>query len=97
MDAEAIHNGLEIARRLEAHPMLAARFQRILDIAEDTGGDLRRADDAEQRAIEELRTLGQEVLHDWGQRREDVEYAKARQQGDVVQHVKKTLLAQHVR
>lgn len=97
MDAEATHDGLAIAKRLEAHPILAARFLRILEIAEDTGGDLRRADDAEQRAIDELRALGQEVLHDWGHHREAVEFAKARQQGDVVQQVKKTPLAQHIR
>jgi hypothetical protein len=97
MDAEARHDGLAIAKRLEAHPILAARFLRILEIAEDTGGDLRRADDAEQRAIDELRALGQEVLHDWGQRREAVEFAKAKQQDGVVQLVKKTSLAQHLR
>lgn len=96
MDTDAT-DGLAIAKRLEAHPILAARFLRILEIAEDSGGDLRRADDAEQRAIDELRVLGQEVLRDWGQRREEIEFAKARQQGSVVQLVKKTPLAQHVR
>jgi len=82
MDTDAT-DGLAIAKRLEAHPILAARFLRILEIAEDSGGDLRRADDAEQRAIDELRVLGQEVLRDWGQRREEIEFAKARQQGNV--------------
>ena len=96
MDTDAT-DGLAIAKRLEAHPILAARFLRILEIAEDSGGDLRRADDAEQRAIDELRVLGQEVLRDWGRRREEIEFAKARQQGNVVQLVKKTPLAQHVR
>ena len=97
METEATHDGLAIAKRLEAHPILAARFLRMLEIAEDTRGDLRRADDAEQRAIDELRALGQEVLHDWGQHREEVEFAKAKQQDGVVQLVKKTSLAQHLR
>jgi len=60
MDTETKPDSLRLAKRLEAHPILAARFLRILDIADDTGGDLRRADDAEQRAIEELRVLGGE-------------------------------------
>jgi hypothetical protein len=89
MDAETKFDGLAIAKRLEAHPVLASRFLSILDIAEDTKGNLRRADDAEQRAIDELRALGQEVLHDWGRRREEVEFAQARQQKGVVQQSKK--------
>jgi hypothetical protein len=97
MDEVTDEDGISVARRLEAHPALKARIMRILDVAENSAGDVTRADDAEQRAIDELRALGQELLHDWGQRREDVEFAKAKQQGGVVQQVKKTPLAQHVR
>ena len=55
--------------RLEKHPMLKARFEAILDVAENTNGDLISADEAEQRAIEQVRLLGNELLHDWAEQR----------------------------
>lgn len=45
----------------------------MLDLIENTGGDLKLADDAERQAIEELRRMGQELLGDWGQGRADEE------------------------
>jgi hypothetical protein len=45
----------EIVRRLERRPEVKARVLRLLDMVENTGGDLKRADEAEQRTIEELR------------------------------------------
>lgn len=56
---------LSLTERLEAHPQLQKRFSQILDIVENTDGDVELADDAEERVIEELRRLGNEVLHDW--------------------------------
>jgi hypothetical protein len=54
--------------RLEAHLELKARMERILDLAENRGGDVFRAAEAEERAICEIRALGQEVLQDWAKR-----------------------------
>lgn len=51
----------EIGARLDRHPVIKARMITLLDLVENVAGDLQRADDAEQRAIEELRELGQEV------------------------------------
>ena len=34
----------------------------------DEGGDLKRADDAEERLSEELRRMGQEAMQAWAQR-----------------------------
>ena len=83
----------EVASRLEKHPVLKTRMLRLLDLVENTGGDLKRADDAEERAIDELRALGQEILQDWGQRLSDEEAMRARAEGGVVHQVKKTPLA----
>lgn len=58
-----------LTTRLETHPKLKARFESILDIAENTNGDLISADEAEQRAIEQVRQLGNELLHDWAEQR----------------------------
>lgn len=51
--------------RLNQHPQLRGRIERLVDLVEDVGDDLRKADDAERRVIEEVRRLGQEVLGDW--------------------------------
>lgn len=51
--------------RLNQHPQLRARIEHLVDIVEDAGDDLRKADEAEQRVIEEVRRLGQEVLEGW--------------------------------
>ena len=51
--------------RLNKHPQLRGRVERLVDIVEDAGDDLRKADEAERRVIEEVRRLGQEVLESW--------------------------------
>lgn len=51
--------------RLNKHPQLRGRIERLVDLVEDAGDDLRKADEAERRVIEEVRRLGQEVLEDW--------------------------------
>lgn len=58
-----------LVSRLAQHPKLKARFEAILDVAENIHGDLIRADEAEQGAIEQVRQLGNELLHDWAKQR----------------------------
>lgn len=56
-------------KRLEKHPRLKSRFKSILDLAENTTGNVIKADEAERQAIEEVRKLGNEVLYDWATNR----------------------------
>ena len=51
--------------RIKKHPRLKKRFDEILNIAENTSGELITADKAEMKAIEEVRKLGKEVIHEW--------------------------------
>lgn len=51
--------------RLNKHAPLRGRVERLVDLVEDAGDDLRRADEAERRVIEEVRRLGQELLEGW--------------------------------
>ena len=51
--------------RLNRHPQLRGRVERLVDLVEDAGDDLRKADEAELRVIEEVRGLGRELLEDW--------------------------------
>lgn len=58
----------ELVRGLREHPQIRQRVAALLGVVQDTAGDLKRADDAEQRLIEELRRLGQEAMQGWAQR-----------------------------
>jgi vacuolar-type H+-ATPase subunit B/Vma2 len=60
--------GEELQRRLEAQPELKARVERLLDLVENREGTVIRAADAEERTIQEIRALGQEVLQGWAER-----------------------------
>jgi hypothetical protein len=78
-----------VAERLERHPELKERMERLLDVVENTGGDVKFADEAERRAIEGLRVMGQQVMQAWGDRLAVREAQALEETGGVVRHVKK--------
>ena len=80
-----------LEERLKAHPQLRDRIYQILSIAEDPEGKIDKADEAEQRVIDELRRLGQEVLEDWavGKEKQKVEQLKSELDLKVTGHGKK--------
>jgi hypothetical protein len=55
----------ELVRRLGAHPRLRDRMESLLRAVEDEAGDLREADAAELRVMDEMRRMGQEALQAW--------------------------------
>jgi hypothetical protein len=55
----------EFIERLRRHPELYERIDAILRIVEDADGDVTKADEAEERVVEEIRKLGQEALQSW--------------------------------
>lgn len=57
--------GNNFLERINHHPDLRDRFSSLLDVVENTSGELIKAEAAEERTIEALRHLGAEVLHDW--------------------------------
>ena len=75
---------------------MMARVQRLLDVMENTDGDVRRADAAERRTIDELRAMGQEVLQSWGANLAQKEAQMLQASGGVVRQEKKTPLVQYV-
>ena len=91
-------NSMQVAQRLARHPEVMTRMLRLLDVMENTDGDVRRADEAERRAIDELRAMGQEVLQGWGAHLAQKESQTLQANGGVVrQGKKKTPLVQHLR
>jgi hypothetical protein len=57
----------EIMRGLREHPQIRDRIAALLAVVNDAAGDLKRADDAEDRLIEEIRELGREAMRTWAQ------------------------------
>jgi hypothetical protein len=57
-----------LLERLEKHPELKERFEMIVDIVENAAGDVEKADEAERRAIEAVRQLGNEIVQGWAER-----------------------------
>ena len=55
----------EIIQKLHAHPQIRQRIVSLLAVVDAEAGDFRRADDAEERLIEELRRMGQEAMQAW--------------------------------
>ncbi len=92
MDLEAKMGGDEpesVAERLERHPELKEQMKRRLDLVENASGEVRLADEAERRAIDELRQMGQEVMQSWGQRASDRQAREVETKGGVVRQGKK--------
>lgn len=58
-------NKLSLEERLSDNPELLKRFEKIAALVENAGGEVVRADDAELRAIQEVRLLGAEIMRGW--------------------------------
>jgi hypothetical protein len=65
-------------RKLEAHPEVFERIERILEIVEDETGEAMTADEAEELLVQELRKMGHDALQEWAMEKEariEKEYA----------------------
>jgi hypothetical protein len=70
-------NQPSLEERLKEYPELKTKIETMLAIIENAGGDVEKAAAAERRIIEELRQMGNEVLHSWArrqQRKKEEEY-----------------------
>lgn len=88
MDKSKI-NDEELLKRLNNHPVLRARIASLLDVVDDAGGGLKRADDAEDRVVDEVRRMGQEALQTWAQTQLEQTEAQVRRSGRAVRDGKK--------
>jgi hypothetical protein len=71
-------------------PEVRARVERMLDLIENAAGDVEKAAEAEQRVTEELRQMGNEVLHGWARRQEQKKEEKFNNKDGVNRKGKKT-------
>lgn len=85
-----------IMRGLNANPQIKSRIASMLAVVEDAAGDLKEADAAEMRLIEEIRRMGQEAMQAWANRQIEITEQDVRRGGQVQREGKKTLLAHHL-
>lgn len=74
---------------LNAHPQIKRRIASMLAVVEDAAGDLKEADAAEMRLIEEIRRMGQEAMQAWAERQVAVAEEEVRRGGGVQREGKK--------
>jgi hypothetical protein len=55
----------ELLNRLQKQPAIRARLVELLETAEDSTGELRLADDAEDRIVVQMRQMSLEVMQAW--------------------------------
>lgn len=65
---------------LGAHPDLRDRFESIVSAVENSEGNLKEADAAEERIVEEMRLLGRQAMQGWAERQIEVTEREIRQQ-----------------
>ena len=65
---------------LEKHPDLRDRFASIVSAVENSEGNLKEADAAEERIIEEMRLLGREAMQGWAEQQVEATEQEIRQQ-----------------
>ncbi len=70
-DNDEAMRAMRLAARLTHYPELRARFEEILAMVENEQADTFTADEAEERAFEQVRRLGQEVLQSWAERKHE--------------------------
>jgi len=58
------------------HQILKERINSLLNIVGDSSGDYKKADEAEQRLIEELRLTGNELMRGWASGKESVRHRR---------------------
>ena len=70
MKIHPVEQTQSLEHRLNAHPELKTKIERLLSVVENAQGDVTLADAAEQRVLEEIRVLGQTALQEWALRQQ---------------------------
>jgi DNA repair protein RadC len=74
---------------LTAHPELRDRFVSIARAVLDSDGDLKEADTAEERIVEEMRLLGRVTMQGWADHQVELTEREIRQQPQMHRQGKK--------
>ena len=97
MEKPFLNHRPSLEERLKEYPELKAKIEAMLAIMENAGGDVEKAAEAERRIIEELRQMGNEVLHGWARRQQQKKETEYNAKPGVNRKEKKTLLVHATR
>jgi len=89
MTEQQVPNDKELMRVLNANPQIKNRIASMLAVVQDAAGDLKEADAAEMRLIEEIRLMGQEAMQSWASRQVELTEQAVRRGGQVQREGKK--------
>lgn len=89
MTEQPVPNDEELMRVLNANPQIKNRIASMLAVVQDAAGDLKEADAAEMRLIEEIRLMGQEAMQSWANRQVELTEQAVRRGGQVQREGKK--------
>ena len=80
---------LTIMKKLEKNPHLIARLEVLLDVTENTSGDIELAKDAENQIYEEIMKMGNDLLTTWGKSQERKKSKVYEEKSNAIKHGKK--------
>ena len=76
--------------RLHEYPELRGHLEALLEIVENAEGTVVKADDAEERVIQELRPLGRSAVQSWAERKQRRLEREYEGRAGITRKVKKT-------
>jgi hypothetical protein len=75
--------------RLQRHPDLQSEFEALLQIVENSEGDVVKADQAEELVAQRLQLLGQQAIESWATRKHQKLQAESDARTDLTRKEKK--------
>jgi len=79
----------DLINRLNRNPHIKARIEALLSVVENSSGEFKRADDAEDAIADGVRQIAQELLQDWAIRQNAATELAAKNNNDLKCHAKK--------
>ena len=78
--------------RVREYPGLRERIEAVVAVVENASGDVVKADEAEQRVMEEVREMGREALQAWAERKQQRVEGTCARRGDMSPKEKKSCI-----
>ena len=81
--------------RLQRHPDLQAEFESLLQVVENSEGDVVKADEAEELVAQRLQLLGRQAIESWASRKNQRLQAESDSRSDLTRKGKKGSTGTH--